>query len=147
LPKFEPAGAYSFRQEQVVSRGELNKGAKKMEKPHKKLNVWQTAMKVAQMVYKLTNAFPADEKFGLVSQMRRAAISIPCNIAEGAARQGKKEFKNFLSMAQGSLSELDTQLELSVLLEYLSKENIEEIAGQLMRTDKMLTGLIRSLTK
>jgi four helix bundle protein len=118
-----------------------------MEKPHKKLNVWQTAMKVAQMVYKLTNAFPADEKFGLVSQMRRAAISIPCNIAEGAARQGKKEFKNFLSMAQGSLSELDTQLELSVLLEYLSKENIEEIAGQLMRTDKMLTGLIRSLTK
>jgi hypothetical protein len=105
LPKFEPAGAYSFRQEQVVSRGELNKGAKKMEKPHKKLNVWQTAMKVAQMVYKLTNAFPADEKFGLVSQMRRAAISIPCNIAEGAARQGKKEFKNFLSMAQGSLSE------------------------------------------
>jgi four helix bundle protein len=118
-----------------------------MEKPHKKLNVWQTAMKVAQMVYKLTNAFPPDEKFGLVSQMRRAAISIPCNIAEGAARQGKKEFKNFLSMAQGSLSELDTQLELSVLLEYISNDKIEEIAGQLMRIDKMLTGLIRSLTK
>jgi four helix bundle protein len=118
-----------------------------MEKPHKKLNVWQEGMKAAQAVYKLTNKFPADEKFGLVSQMRRAAISIPCNIAEGAARQGKKEFKNFLSMAQGSLSELDTQLELSVLLEYLSKESIEEIAGQLMRIDKMLTGLIRSLTK
>jgi four helix bundle protein len=118
-----------------------------MEKPHKKLNVWQEAMKVAQAIYKLTNKFPADEKFGLVSQMRRAAISIPCNIAEGAARQGKKEFKNFLSMAQGSLSELDTQLELSVLLEYLSKENIEEITGQLMRIDKMITGLIRSLTK
>lgn len=66
-------------------------------------------MKVAQVVYKLTNTFPADEKFGFVSQMRRAAVSIPCNIAEGAARQGKKEFKNFLSMAQGSLSELDTQ--------------------------------------
>jgi len=66
---------------------------------------------------------------------------------EGAARQGKKEFKHFLSMAQGSLSELDTQLELSVLLEFLSKENIEEIAGKLMRIDKMLTGLIRSLVK
>lgn len=61
-----------------------------MEKPHKKLNVWQVAMKVAQMVYRLTNAFPADERFGLVSQMRRAAISIPSNIAEGAARQGEK---------------------------------------------------------
>ena len=75
-----------------------------MEKPHKKLNVWQEAMKAAQTVYKLTNLFPGEEKLGLVSQMRRAAVSIPCNIAEGAARQGKKEFKNFLSMAQGSLS-------------------------------------------
>jgi len=61
------------------------------------------------MIYKLTNKFPEEEKFGLVSQMRRASVSIPCNIAEGAARQGKSEFKNFLSMAQGSLSELDTQ--------------------------------------
>ena len=118
-----------------------------MEKPHKKLNVWQGAMKVAQMVYKLTNAFPADERFGLVSQMRRAAISIPSNIAEGAARQGKKEFKNFLSMAQGSLSELDTQLELSVLLSYLNQENLKEITEELLKVDKMLTGLIRSLTK
>jgi len=118
-----------------------------MEKPHKKLNVWQGAMKVAQMVYKLTNAFPADERFGLVSQMRRAAISIPSNIAEGAARQGKKEFKNFLSMAQGSLSELDTQLELSVLLSYLNQENLKEITEEMLKVDKMLTGLIRSLIK
>ena len=117
-----------------------------MEKPHKKLNVWQQSMKVAQVVYKLTNTFPADEKFGFVSQMRRAAVSIPCNIAEGAARQGKKEFKNFLSMAQGSLSELDTQLDLAVLLGYLDKEKLEEIADPVLRTDKMLTGLIRKLT-
>ena len=75
--------------------------------------------------------------------MRREYFTGP----EGAARQGKREFKNFLSMAQGSLSELDTQLELSVLLEYLSKENIEELVGQLTRVDKMLTGLIRSLAK
>ena len=60
-----------------------------MEKPHKKLDVWQQAMKTAKTVYEVTNDFPADEKFGLVSQMRRAAVSIPCNIAEGAARQGK----------------------------------------------------------
>lgn len=79
-----------------------------MEKPHKKLDVWQAAMKFTLMVYKITIKFPEDEKFGLVYQMRRASVSIPCNIAEGAGRQGKREFKNFLSMAQGSLSELDT---------------------------------------
>jgi four helix bundle protein len=118
-----------------------------MDKPHKKLDVWQAAMKATKMVYELTKPFPEEEKFGLVSQMRRAAVSIPCNIAEGAARQGKREFRNFVSMAQGSLSELDTQLELAVLLGYLSKEEIEEIEGHLLRIDRMLSGLIRSLTK
>ena len=117
-----------------------------MEKPHKKLDVWQAAMKSTTMIYKVTNKFPEEEKFGLVSQMRRASISIPCNIAEGAARQGKKEFKNFVSMAQGSLSELDTQLELSILLGYLSTEDLREVWDQLLRIDKMLSGLIRSLT-
>ena len=118
-----------------------------MEKPHKKLDVWQAAMKTAQLIYIVTNTFPAEEKFGLISQMRRAAVSIPSNIAEGAARQGRREFRNFLSMAQGSLSELDTQLELAVLLGFLSNENLAEITGQLLRIDKMLTGLIRSLAK
>ena len=66
-----------------------------MEKPHKKLDVWQGAMKAAQAVYRLTGKLPKTEQFGLISQMRRAAVSIPCNIAEGAARQGKKEFRNF----------------------------------------------------
>ena len=118
-----------------------------MEKPYKKLDVWKTAMKVAQKTYQLTKTFPEEEKFGLVSQMRRAAVSIPCNIAEGAARQGKKEFKNFLSMAQGSLSELDTQVELSLLLGYLHDEDLKEIIVELVRVDKMLSGLIRSLKK
>ncbi len=104
-------------------------------------------MKAAQEVYILTNKIPEDEKFGLISQMCRAAVSIPCNIAEGAARQGKAEFRNFLSMAQGSLSELDTQLELTFLLGYLSKEDIEKVAGEILRVDKMLTGLIRHLKK
>jgi len=118
-----------------------------LEKPHKKLDVWQTAMKAATMIYKLTDRFPEEEKFGLVTQMRRAGVSIPCNISEGAARQGKKEFKNFLSMAQGSLSELDTQLELTILLGYLSEDEVKEVDSQLSRVDKMLTGLIRSLQK
>jgi len=118
-----------------------------MEKPHKKLDVWQGAMKAAQSVYKLSDKLPRAERFGLISQMRRAAVSIPCNIAEGAARQGKREFRNFLSMAQGSLSELDTQLDLAVLLGYLRSGDLEEVTTQLIGIDKMLTGLIRHLTK
>ena len=116
-----------------------------MDKPHKKLDVWKAGMETAQMVYRVTKTFPTEEKFGIVSQMRRAAVSIPSNISEGAARQGKGEFRNFLSIAQGSVSELDTQLELSLLLGFLSKEDLEEITSVLMRIDKMLTALIRSL--
>ena len=107
-----------------------------MEKPHKKLDVWQAAMKSTTMIHKLTNQFPEEEKFGLVSQMRRASISIPSKIAEGAARQGKRDFKNSLSMAQGSLSELDTQLELAILLGYTSTGDLREISDQLLRIDK-----------
>ncbi len=118
-----------------------------MEKPHKKLDVWQASMRATRVVYELTKTFPEEEKFGLVSQMRRAAVSIPCNIAEGAARQGKKEFRNFVSMAQGSLSELDTQLELSVLLGHVRAKDVREIDVHLLRIDRMLSGLIRSLTK
>jgi len=117
-----------------------------MEKPHKRLDVWQAGMKSTTKVYKLTDKFPEEEKFGLISKMRRAPISIPCNIAEGAARRGKREFRNFLSMAQGSLSELDTQLELSILLGYVRAEDLRELWDQLLRIDKMLSGLIRSLT-
>jgi four helix bundle protein len=123
------------------------RGVTDLEKPHKKLDVWQAAMRVAQMVYRLTNTFPSEERFGLVPQMRRAVISIPSNIAERAARQGKREFKNFVSMAQGSLSELDTQLELSVLLGYANREDLEGITTHFVRVDKMLTGLIKSLMK
>lgn len=118
-----------------------------MEKPHKKLDVWQTAMKTATDVYKLTNTFPEEERFGLIFQIRKAAVSIPCNIAEGAARKGKKEFRNFLSMAQGSLSELDTQLELSKMLGYLDEEGFREVESQLLKIDKMLTGLIKHIEK
>ncbi len=118
-----------------------------MEKPHKKLDVWKAGMELALGIYKITKEFPPEEKFGLTTQMRRAAVGIPSNIAEGSARQGKKEFKNFLSIAQGSLSELDTQLELSFLLEYVNPKKFQELDNLMIRIDKMLTGLIRSLTK
>ena len=118
-----------------------------MEKPHKKLDVWKAGMELAGAIYKITTNFPSEEKFGLVAQMRRAAVSVPSNIAEGAARQGKKEFKNFLSIARGSLSELDTQVELASLLKYLGAEKLQELDNLMIRVDKMLTGLIRSLSK
>jgi four helix bundle protein len=118
-----------------------------MEKPHKKLDVWKAGMELALGIYKVTNKFPAEEKYGLTTQMRRAAVGIPSNIAEGSARQGKKEFKNFLSIAQGSLSELDTQMELALLLEYVDPEKFQILDNLMVRIDKMLTGLIRSLTK
>jgi four helix bundle protein len=116
-----------------------------MNKPHKKLDAWATAVDLAQLVYKTTDRFPSKEQFGLANQTRRAAVSIPSNIAEGAARQTKKEFIQFLHVSKGSLSELDTQLELAKRLEYLGQTEWETLNELLERVDRMLSGLIRHL--
>jgi len=108
------------------------------------LKAWQLGMDIAVEVYKLTDNFPSEEKFGLISQMRKCSVSIPSNIAEGAARNSKKEFVNFLYISLGSLSELDTQLELANRLEYIDKKKWEQIDDQLIEEDKVLSGLIRS---
>lgn len=118
-----------------------------MEKPHKKLKVWQLAMEIVVDVYKLTESFPSEEKFGLTSQMRRCAVSIASNIAEGAARNTHKEFTNFLHIAQGSLAELDTQLEISRCLKLIDEESWKTIDTKLLEEDKMLSGLILSLRR
>ena len=89
-----------------------------MQRKHKELRAWQVAVRLVQEVYVLTTTFPKEELFGLTSQMRRAAVSIPSNIAEGCARNSTKELIHFLSIAVGSLSELDTQLELTKILAY-----------------------------
>ncbi len=91
-----------------------------MEKPHKRLDVWKLSMDLVTHVYKVKEGFPKEDRYSLTDQIRRAAVSTLSNIADGAARQTKKEFMNYLHMAQGSLSELDTQLELEKRLEYLS---------------------------
>lgn len=91
-----------------------------MEKPHKRLDAWNMSTDLVVQVYKDTGAFPAQELYALTGQIRRAAISVPSNIAEGAARQTAKEFVQFLHVAQGSMSELDTLLELGKRLEFLS---------------------------
>ncbi len=115
-----------------------------MEKPHKKLDAWNLAMALVKEVYRATADFPSAERFGLTDQARRAAVSIPSNIAEGAARNTKKEFIHFLHISQGSLSELDTQLELSKELGYLDETVWRTLDETMTRIDKMLTGLIRS---
>jgi len=121
-----------------------------MNKPHKKLDVWTSALDFAQQIYRITERFPAKEQFGIASQIRRATVSIPSNIAEGAARQTKKEFIQFLYVAKGSLSEVDTQLEIAKGLQYLSQPDwtparLVNSHGKLERIDRMLSGLIRSL--
>jgi len=95
-------------------------------------------------IYRITKTFPVGERFGLTDQLRRAAISIPSNIAEGSSRNTKKEFVNFLYMAQGSLSEIDTQLEIAIKLAYLTPEDCNEVYLKLERIGKMITGLIKN---
>ena len=118
-----------------------------MEKPHKRLKIWQLAMDIVEDVYKISGKFPSEENFGLVSQMRRSAVSIPSNIAEGAGRNTKKEFINFLQIAQGSLSELDTQMENALRLKLIDNKTWKGLDSKLLEEDKMLSGLINALKK
>jgi four helix bundle protein len=112
-------------------------------KPHQRLELWQQSILLVKEVYAATARFPKEELFGLVSQMRRAATSIPSNIAEGAARNGDKEYLYFLSIARGSLSELDTPIQIAQMLEYLPKEHpLPEFAD---RVGRLLTGFGRKL--
>lgn len=108
------------------------------------LNTWQESHKLVISVYELTKSFPEDEKFGLTSQMRRAAVSITSNIAEGFGRRNPKEKIQFYSMSQASVSEVQNQLLLARDLGY-SQTSFEEINDQLVTAHKLLTGLIRSL--
>ena len=98
-------------------------------------------------LYNAVQHFPAHEKFGIAAQLQRAAVSIPSNIAEGAARRNTRELVQFLYIARGSLSELDTQLELSFRLGYLEKIAYDRLVLKLETISKMLSGLIASLTK
>ena len=109
----------------------------------KELKVWHVGMDLVFSVYKATELFPKHEIYGLVSQMRRCAVSIPSNIAEGSSRQNAKEFMQFLYIANGSLSELDTQLIISQRLNYISDIQIYEEPIRQLRS--MISELIKSL--
>lgn len=102
-------------------------------------------MTLVERIYWVTKDFPAEEKFGLVSQMRRAAVSVPSNIAEGASDKTKNQFANFLSNALGSLAELDTQLELSLRLDFISQDEHQAIHSLIDRSKGLVFGLKKSL--
>jgi four helix bundle protein len=114
-------------------------------KTHKELDVWRRSIDLAKEVYQITRRFPRDEQFGLVTQMRRSTVSIASNIAEGAARRGTKEFIQFLYVAVGSASELDTQLEIAKAIGATPPEELQPVQDSVVRVTMMLRGLIRSL--
>ena len=116
-------------------------------RPHEKLEAWSLAMDFVVAVYRSTEAFPKEEKFGLTSQIRRAAVSVPANIAECAGRQSNKEFIYFLSNAQGSASELETELTIAYRLGYLTQNRYAELATTLDKIGRMITGLPRHLKR
>ena len=116
-------------------------------RPHERLDVWNKSMELVLTIYKETEAFPSTEKFGLTSQLRRASVSIPANIAEGAARTSIKEFNHFLSNAQGSASEVETELLIARRLGYLSQLKYQSLRLVLDDIGRMLTGLSQHLRR
>ena len=110
---------------------------------YKDLLVWQKSMDLAQVVYAITKAFPKDELYGLTSQMRRCAVSIPSNIAEGSNRSSNKEFKYFLYISLGTAAELETQLLLAQRIGYVS--DLETLLSEITSIRKMINSLIRTL--
>ncbi|MBR3149599.1 MAG: four helix bundle protein [Eubacterium sp.] len=111
----------------------------------KELIVWQKSMELAEQVYELVQKLPNDEKYVLSDQMRRAAISIPSNIAEGHSRSSKSEYLHFLSIARGSLSELETQIILAQRINYLDKSQTEKALNLCDEIQKMLSAMINRL--
>ena len=112
---------------------------------HKDLKVWQKSMEFVVVIYTMTKDFPKEEQFGIVSQMRRAAISIPSNIAEGYGRVYGKETIKFLSNALGSASELETQIIISKDLGFISTDCLQQLLGQIEEIIRMLSALIKSI--
>lgn len=118
---------------------------KKPIRSYQDLIVWQKGIALVEKVYQLTRLFPDVERFGIISQMRRAAVSIPSNIAEGQARHTRKEFVQFISHSEGPVAELETQVIISVELGYCSLEDTQEIKGLTTELSKMLDSFRRKL--
>jgi four helix bundle protein len=112
---------------------------------YRDLTVWQRAMELVKEVYVVTGEFPSSEKFGLVSQLRRAAVSMPSNVAEGQGRRSRGEFIEFLGHARGSLFEVETQLLIAAQLGFLSDERSNELQQRVDEVARLMNGLMKSL--
>ena len=112
---------------------------------YKNLHIWQEGIKLARKIYEVTSTFPANEKFGIVSQMTRAAVSIPSNIAEGAGRNSKKDFANFLSIAIGSIFELHTQITICEQIGYIKEAKVKELDEQIFTLQQQITAFKQKL--
>ncbi len=117
-----------------------------MEDSYRQLEVWQRSMDLAELIYTLTEKMPDSERFGLISQLRRAVVSIPSNIAEGYGRSHRGDYLRHLSIARGSLMEVETQLTLSVRLKLLERDTVVPVWELTQRVGQMLTKLIQSLS-
>jgi len=113
-------------------------------RPHKRSKLWEKLLSVVEDIYYMTDALPKQEVYGLTLQMRRAAVSIASNIAEGAARRGKQEKAQFYSIARGSLSELDAQMEIAARLKFIKTGQYDEMQLRLAEVSRMLQGLINA---
>ena len=112
---------------------------------YRDLEVWKLSIDLVKKVYQVTHNFPDSEKFGLINQIRRAAVSIPSNIAEGQGRNSTKEFKQFLAISLGSLAELETQLIIAKEIEYLTQNGLDALLSPLDRIRKMIKGLSKGI--
>ena len=115
-------------------------------RPHQKLEAWSRAIELVTDIYKSTEDFPKEERYGLTGQIRRAAVSILANLAEGAGRRSQKEFAHFLSNSQGSASELETELIIAHRLGYLDERTFARLIEQLERIGRLITGLVHHIT-
>lgn len=118
-----------------------------MAQSYENLKIWQEAIDLASLIYKTTNKFPKNELFGIISQIRRAAVSISANIAEGSGRGSKKDFCRFVDIAIGSLNETESLLAVSLKLEYVSREDFENLTEKIKNLGNLLGGFRRHLTK
>lgn len=116
-------------------------------KTHKDLDVWKNSLDLVKDIYEISGKFSNNEVYGLTSQIRRAVVSIPSNIAEGSARQSKKEFIQFLYIASSSLSEAESQLMISHKLNYITNSELDKLIGQLNSIRAQMYGLIKYLKK
>ncbi|MDB5009869.1 MAG: four helix bundle protein [Mucilaginibacter sp.] len=112
----------------------------------KELKVWKAGIEICKSTFLITKSFPSEEKFGLISQMNRSAVSIPSNIAEGCGRKSNKEFHQFLNIALGSSFELETQVIIAKEFNYITSERSEDICTSIIEIQKMINGLQKSLS-